>query len=169
MRPLLRFVVTAIAAASVASIPTGAQVRYIDGLWLRTAEGVRELIVYAEIRSGGRLRMAQGDLEDAPTVHEVQGILASQPNWKPAAVIVTTTSLFTDESAERRNLPVATRMRNVYAAEVRVRDLERRDRIDALLRSVRASYDAPGYAFLVMYTDGAGLRYYPFRLTPAER
>jgi hypothetical protein len=58
---------------------------------------------------------------------------------------------------------------NVYALGLRVADLERREKIDSLLKAVRASYDNPGYAFIGMESDGINARFYPMRLTPLEK
>jgi hypothetical protein len=138
------------------------------GLFINSAAGATELLVYAEATHGGRLRMARGELEQAPVVHEVLGILSSLPNWRPIAVIVATTELFRHETAERRQLPIAIRMRNVFAAEVRAVDLEKREQIISLLRAIKASPDTPGYAFVVLDLNGVR-RYYPIRLTPRER
>ncbi len=57
---------------------------------------------------------------------------------------------------------------NVYALGLRIADLESRDRIEDILEAVRATYDNPGYAFIVMSNDGY-IRYYPMRLTPLEQ
>lgn len=50
---------------------------------------------------------------------------------------------------------------------MRIADLEKRERIENILKAVRASYDKPGYAFIVMSSDGY-IRYYPMRLSPLE-
>lgn len=170
MRSLLTCAIAAWLTASAAA--AGQNTRFIDGLFVHTAESVGsapvELIAYAELTGSGMLRMIQGDLEDAPLVSEVRGILCSIPYWRPVFAMVTTTALFRDERSEWRQLSIATAPRNIYAMEVRVADLESRARIDALLRSVRASAETPGYAFLVL--DNAGYRrYYPIRLSPIER
>ena len=161
----------AIVAVSVlpAIVSANAQVRYVNGLFVGSAAGVSELIAYAEPRSNGSLRMVSGDLDDVPVIHEISRILSSQPLWAPIGVIVATSEVFRDERAERRQIRIALRQLNVYTYEVRTSDLERREKIDALLKAVRASYDAPGYAFVILAMDGLGPRYYPIRLTPAER
>jgi hypothetical protein len=112
--------------------------------------------------------MQHGTLEDAPLVHEIVSVLASMPNWRPQSVTVSTAEVFRDERAERRGLVFAVNKLNVYALGLRIADLEQRKRIDSLLKSVRASYDNPGYAFIGMESDGY-VRYYPMRLTPMER
>jgi hypothetical protein len=144
-----------------------AQTRYVDGVFVRTAEGVTELIAYAE-PTHGRLRMAHGDLEQAPVVFELQGILSSLPHWRPIGVFVGTSALFEDERAERRQLPIAVRMMNVYAVEVRAATLERREELIPWLAAVRASADSPGYAFVVLRMESL-TRYYPIRLTPLDQ
>lgn len=144
-------------------------VRYIDGIFVAPRGGAPiELIAYAEQTSTGRLSMANGSLEDAPLVHELVSVLASLPHWKPIGIMVTSTELFADDRAERRTLSFSVAKLNVYALGLRIVDLERREKIEDLLRAVRASYDKPGFAFVVMSSDGY-IRYYPMRLTPMEQ
>jgi hypothetical protein len=144
-------------------------VRYIDGVFVAPRGGAPiELIAYAEARSTGMLNMQRGTLEDAPLVHELVSVLTSIPNWRPQSVTVSTEEIFRDERAERRALVFAVNKLNVYALGLRISDLERREKIESLLKSVRASYDNPGYAFIGMQSDGY-VRYYPIRLTPMER
>ena len=52
---------------------------------------------------------------------------------------------------------------------LRASDLERRDTVERILKSVKASVDSPAYAFVVLSMDGVAARYYPIRLTPGER
>jgi hypothetical protein len=158
------------ALLSAASIAVEAQtIRYIDGVFIAPRGGAPiELIAYAEALSTGVLRMQHGTLEDAPLVHEIVSVLASLPNWRPKSVTVSTAEVFRDERAERRGLVFAVSKLNVYALGLRVADLEQREKINSLLKSVRASYDNPGYAFIGMESDGY-VRYYPMRLTPMER
>jgi hypothetical protein len=149
----------------------GAQsVQYLDGVWVAPKEATApvELIAYAEALSTGMLRMQHGALEDAPLVHEISGAFVSLPNWEPVGAFVATEELFRDERAERRRLAFATQRRNVYAMAVRIVDLERRDKIDSLLKAVKASYETPGYAFIVISSAGH-TKYFPIRLTPMER
>lgn len=155
---------------ALAGFATQAQVvRYIDGIFVAPRTGAPvELIAYAEQTSVGRLRMAEGTLDDAPLIHEAVSVLASLPHWKPIAAFITTTHLFKDERAERRNMSFAVSKLNVYALGLRIADLEKRERIEHILKAVRASYDNPGYAFIVMSSDGY-IRYYPMRLTPLEQ
>ena len=144
-------------------------VRYIDGVFIAPRGGAPiELIAYAEALSTGVLRMQQGTLEDAPLVHELVSVLASLPSWKPKSVTISTAQVFRDERAERRGLVFSINKLNVYALGLRIADLERREKIDSLLKAVRASYDNPGYAFIGMEADGY-VRYYPMRLTPMEQ
>ena len=144
-------------------------IRYIDGVFIAPRGGSPiELIAYAEALSTGVLRMQHGTLEDAPLVHEIVSVLASLPNWRPKSVTVSTAEAFRDERAERRGLVFAVSKLNVYALGLRIVDLEQRKKVDSLLKSVRASYDNPGYAFIGMESDGY-VRYYPMRLTPMER
>jgi hypothetical protein len=144
-------------------------VRYIDGVFVAPRGGSPiELIAYAEARSTGVLRMQRGSLEDAPFIHELVSVLASMPNWRPQSVTVSTEEVFRDERAERRRLVFAVNKLNVYAFGMRIVDLERRDEINSLLKSVRASAVNPGYAFIGMEADGY-IRYYAMRLSPLER
>jgi hypothetical protein len=144
-------------------------VRYIDGLFVAPRGGSPiELIAYAETLSTGILRMQHGTLEDAPLIHEVVSVLASLPNWRPQSVTITTEEAFRDDRAERRSLVFAVNKLNVYALGLRISDLERRDKIDALLKSVRASAVNPGYAFIGMAADGY-VRFYPMRLSSLEK
>ncbi len=161
--------IVAVVVAFVGFAPEAQVVRYIDGIFVAPRSGAPiELIAYAEQTSGGRLRMAEGTLDDAPLIHEAVSVLASLPHWKPIGAFVTTTELFKDERAERRNMSFAVSKLNVYALGLRVADLESRDRIEDILKAVRASYDTPGYAFIVLSNDGY-IRYYPMRLTPLEQ
>ena len=144
-------------------------VRYIDGLFVAPRDGSPiELIAYAEAMSTGILRMQRGSLEDAPLVHELVSVLASLPSWRPHSVTLATEQIFRDERAERRNLAFAVSQLNVYALGLRISDLERRDKIESLLKAIRASATNPGYAFIGLQADGY-VRYYPMRLSPLER
>jgi hypothetical protein len=167
MRVLL--LTASLVAVGVAAIPAQT-VRYVDGLFIHTGPdgGPIELIAWAEATSRGQLRMSRGTLEDAPAVDTIARIMCSIPLWRPVGAFVTTTGLFVEERTERRNLAFAVRKLNIYALEVRIADLEDRAKIDALLRAVRASQDTPGYAFIVL-SGGDYQRFYPVRLTPAER
>jgi hypothetical protein len=165
-----RVVGLATACFVLGGLATEAQVvRYIDGVFVAPRGGQPiELIAYAEALSTGILRMQRGTLDDAPLIHEVVSVLASLPNWRPQSVTVSTTEIFRDERAERRGLVFAVAKLNVYALGLRISDLESRDKIESLLKSVRASYDNPGYAFIGMQADGY-TRFYPMRLTPMEK
>jgi hypothetical protein len=149
----------------------GAQVvRYLDGVFVapQGAAAPIELIAYAEAYSSGVLRMQHGTLEDAPLIHEVDRVMVSVPNWRPAAAFVASDAIFRDERAERREVKFAVRRLNVYAVELRIVDLERRAKIDSLLKSVRASYDTPGYAFIAIGSE-THVKYFPIRLTPLDK
>jgi hypothetical protein len=167
MRILL---LSAAVAAALAVAPLAQVVRYVDGLFIHPGDGgaAIELIAWAEATSRGSLRMTRGSLDDAPAVRVVARVLSSIPLWRPVGAFIATTDVFRDERAERRLLPFATRKLNIYAIEVRISDLERREKIDQLLRDVRASADMPGYAFVVL-SGGDYERYYPVRLSPADR
>jgi hypothetical protein len=160
---------TALLALLISAGANAQTVRYIDGVFVAAKEASApiELIAYAESLSTGILRMQHGTLDDAPLVREISGVMVSVPNWKPAGAFVGTTELFRDERAERRRLSIAAQQRNVYAVALRIADLERRDRIESLLKAVRASYDTPGYAFITI-VSGDHVKYFPIRLTPDE-
>jgi hypothetical protein len=145
-------------------------VRYIDGVFVAPRGGGSpiELIAYAEMLSTGILRMQQGTLDDAPFINELVSVLASMPTWRPHSVTISSEQLFRDERAERRSLAISGGRLNVYAIGLRVADLERREKIESLLKSVKASATNPGYAFVSMQSDGY-IRYYPIRLTPLEK
>jgi hypothetical protein len=161
--------VTAALIALCGALGEAQTIRYIDGVFVAPrGESPIELIAYAEARSTGILRMQHGTLEDAPLIHEVVSVLASMPNWRPQSVTLSTGEIFRDERAERRGLVFAVSKLNVYALGLRISDLERRDKIESLLKSVNASAVNPGYAFIGMQSDGY-VRYYPMRLTPHER
>jgi len=155
----------------IVTAPVRAQtVRYIDGVFVAPRGGSPiELIAYAEANSRGMLQMQHGTLDDAPLVHEIVSVLVSVPHWQPVNPIVTTAEAFREEQAERRTLRIAVNKLNVYALGVRIADLEQRAKIESLLISVRASYDNPGYAFVVIETEGSYQRFFPMRLTPLEK
>ena len=168
-----RLSVLAAVLSLLATVSLPAQtIRYIDGLFIHTdtsaASAPIELIAWAEATSRGQLRMSRGTLEDAPTVNEVKRILCSIPMWRPVGAFVTTTALFSEERSERRNMSIAANKLNVYALDVRIADLEKREKIESLLKAVRASPDVPGYAFIVL-SGGDYQRFYPIRLTPLDR
>lgn len=139
--------------------------RYINGLFVSAGAQPIELIAFAEAAPGRRLKMVQGTLEDVPTVgpHQMLRVLCSLPLWKPAGVMITSAAIFSEDDAETRRLPFATRMLNIYALELRLSDLERTDVVARLLRSVNASDDNPGYVFIILHSDGL-TRFFPFRL-----
>jgi len=150
----------------------GQTIQYIDGVFVAPRGGAPiELIAYAEANSRGIFKMQHGSLEDAPLVHELVSVLVSVPHWQPRNPVVTTNEAFREEQAERRELRIAVNKLNVYAIGVRIADLESRDKINSLLKSVRASYDNPGYAFIVIEAEGGGgnQKLFPIRLTPHEK
>jgi hypothetical protein len=162
-------VVFGLLLAATASVSTQT-IKYIDGVFVAPRGGAPiELIAYAEANSRGMLKMQHGTLDDAPLVHELVSVLVSVPHWQPRDALVTTTHAFSEEQAERRTLRIAINKLNVYALGVRIADLERRDKIASLLNSVRASYDNPGYAFIVIESEGGYQRFFPIRLTPLEK
>ena len=89
-------------------------------MFVGTGHGPVELTAYSEPATNGQLRMAKG-------------------GFAPSAIFVATQEIFKDERAERRDVRFALRRLNISALELRVDDLERRDRLAALIQSVGAS------------------------------
>ena len=77
--------------------------------------------------------------------------------------MIASEAIFRDERAERRQVAYALRLKNITAFEVRVEDVERKDRLARLIRDVRASAEDPAYVFIVMAANGLN-RLYPFRV-----
>ena len=140
-----------------------AQGGYVHGVFVGSPHGPIELTAYAEVATNGQLRMAKGSFENVPTLVDAQRILCNLPNWQPGGIFVATQEIFRDERAERRELAFAVRRLNVSALEVRVEDIEQKDRLAELIRSVGASEKSPAYVFVVMATNGLS-RLYPFRV-----
>jgi hypothetical protein len=132
-------------------------------VFVGTSHGPIELTAYAEVATNGQLRMAKGSLGNIPALSDVQLILCNMPNWQPGAIFVSTQEIFRDERAERREVRFALRRLNISALELRVEDIERKDRLAELVRSVGASEESPAYVFVVMTTSGLN-RLYPFRV-----
>jgi len=143
--------------------PAAGQGGYLHGVFVGTPDGPIELTAYAEAAATGQLRMAKGSIGNVPTLSDAQRILCNLPNWHPGGIVIATQEIFSDERAERREVPFATRRLNVSALEVRVEDIERKDRLTDLVRSVGASDTSPAYVFIVMATNGLS-RFYPFRV-----
>jgi hypothetical protein len=136
---------------------------YVHGVFVGTPAGPIELTAYAEATTTGQLRMAKGDIGNVPTLPDPQRILCNLPNWQPGGIVIASHEIFNDERAERREVPFATRRLNMSALEVRVEDIERKDRLAELVRSVKGSKTSPVYVFVIMATNGLS-RFYPFRV-----
>jgi hypothetical protein len=162
MRSVRALVVAGVALIGVASSD---RQRYVDGIFVGTRDGPVELLTWAEQVGSGVLRLGAGTFEDIPVVPHVLRVLCSLPTWKATGVMVASHEVFRRERAERRVLPFATRPLNVYAVEMRIADLERAGAVARLFRSVRASDENPGYAFVIVHSAGM-TRYYPFRIQP---
>jgi hypothetical protein len=161
---MIRVVATAVAlACALAQSVAAAAQSYQPGVFVATPHGPIELTAFAEVMRSGQLQMAKGSLENVPTVTEFLGILCNVPNWRPGGVMIANKAIFRDERAERREVPYALRMKNISAFEVRVENVERRDRLAQLIRDVRASDEDPAYVFIVMASNGLN-RLYPFRV-----
>src|SRR4030095_15339804 len=122
---------------------------YSHGVFIGTPHGPIELTAYAEVASNGRLRMAKGSRENIPTLSEIQRVLCNLPNFEPGAIMISSQDIFIDEKAERREIRFAVRRLNITALELRVEDLERKDRLAQLVQGVGASETSPAYAFVV--------------------
>lgn len=169
-----RLAAAVVVAWMASSADAAAQFVHAQGLFMQERDAAeRELLAYAEIGGAEELRMQRGTIEEIPGLHELVGILCNIPSWRPTGVIVTTLEAFHParaDRAERRPLTIAQNQINAFARLVRISDLERRDTIDRLLRSIRASADNPAFALIVLRQVGSDYdRYYPIRLTPLER
>jgi hypothetical protein len=136
---------------------------YVQGIFVGSSNGPIELTAYAELANNGQLRMAKGDIANVPILRDVQRVLVNLPHWDPGAIFVATQEIFRNERAERRDVRFALRRLNITAHELRVEDLERRDRLADLVRSVGGSEKTPAYVFVLMATNGLS-RFYPFRV-----
>jgi len=136
---------------------------YSHGVFVGTQHGPIELTAYAEVVTNGQLRMAKGSRENIPTLSDIQRVLCNLPNWEPGAIMIANQAIFLDEKAERRDLRFAVRRLNISALELRVEDLERKDRLAQLLQGVAASEQSPAFVFVVMVGNGMS-RFYPFRV-----
>jgi hypothetical protein len=136
---------------------------YTTGMFIATVNGHVELTAYAEVARNGQLRMAKGSLENVPTINDVRGILCNLPSWRPGAVLIASDLIFRDERAERREIKFAVRLLNISALEMRVEDVERKERLASLIRAVGGSEEVATYVFVVMVTNGLE-RLYPFRV-----
>jgi hypothetical protein len=162
---MLRTLAISVAAVCVlaSQAAVAGQGSYSHGVFVGTSDGPIELTAYAEVATNGRLRMAKGSRENIPTLSEVLRVLCNVPNWQPGAIMIASQDIFVDEKAERRELRFAVRRLNISALELKVEDLERRDRLAQLLEGVGASETSPAFAFVVMVGNGMS-RFYPFKV-----
>ena len=151
------------AEAGLDPAPAKAAQGYINGVFVSSPTGPIELTAYAEVARNGQLRMAKGSLENVPTFTEVRGILCNLPTWRPGSVLIANEAIFRDERSERRELRFAVRLRSISAFDVRVEDVERKERLADLIRAVGGNSEMPAYVFIVMVTNGLE-RLYPFRV-----
>ena len=142
------------ALLAVWTVPSAAQSRYIDGVFIHAGGEPIELLTFADRTSSGQLRLSSGSWEDVPIVESVRRVLCSLPNWKPSAVWLSTKRIFRDEYAERRVLPFAIRQLNIYAIELRVADMETSQSASRLVRSVGATDEDPAFLFVTMSSSG---------------
>ena len=162
---MLRTIATSVAVICVlaAGALVAGQGGYSHGVFVGTPHGPIELTAYAEVVTNGRLRMAKGSRENIPTLADIQRVLCNLPNWQPGAIMIANQAIFLDDKAERRELRFAVRRLNISALELKVEDLERKDRLSQLMQGVGASESSPAYAFVVMVGNGMS-RFYPFRV-----
>jgi hypothetical protein len=151
------------ATASAERVTVAGQGSYSHGVFVGTPHGPIELSAYAEVATNGQLRMAKGSRENIPTLSDIQRVLCNLPNWQPGAIMIASQDIFIDEKAERRELRFAVRRLNISALELKVEDLERKERLAQLLEGVGASEKSPAFAFVVMVGNGMS-RFYPFRV-----
>ncbi len=137
---------------------------YSHGVFVGTQHGPIELTAYAEVVTNGQLRMAKGSRENIPTLSDIQRVLCNLPNFEPGAIMIANQDIFIDEKAERREIRFAVRRLNISALELKVEDLERKDRLAQLIQGVGASEESPAFAFVVMVGNGMSRRFYPFRV-----
>jgi hypothetical protein len=127
------------------------------------------LKTYAELMRTGVLRMSFGSMKDIPVIEDFQMIRCALTGWVPGRAVVASEELFSNERAERRLLPIATRRVGVSALTVRIADLESPQKIDELLTSVGVREGTgTGYFFFTLAGDGI-VRYYPFQFKTRGR
>src|SRR4029453_15205827 len=120
---------------------------YVNGVFVSSPTGPIELTAYAEVARNGQLRMAKGGLENGPTVNDVRGVLCNLPSWRPGSVLIANEAIFRDERAERREIKFAVRPRSISAIDVRIEDVERKERLADLIRAVGGTEEMPAYVF----------------------
>ncbi len=160
-RTCARTLVMAIAVAHLEAVISGQG--YQHGVFVATEHGPIELSAWAEVARNGQLRMAKGSFENVPTITGVKGVLCNLPSWRPGSVFIASELIFRDERAERREIKFAMRLLNISALEMRVEDVEQKNRLNDLIRAVGGTQDVKTYVFIVMTTNGLE-RLYPFRV-----
>lgn len=156
---------TSVACGVATLARPAAQPRYIDGVFVHGGKEPIELLAFAERSSTGQLRLAAATFEDVPAVTHVYRVLCSLPNWKPVMVWVSSRAIFRNEYAERRQLRFGGRQLNVYAAELRIAEVEQPERAARLVRSVGGTKDNPAYLFVTL-DNGSVSREYMVELAP---
>jgi hypothetical protein len=163
IRVLALVVLLAPSAASV-----HAQTRYVDGVFVHAGTEPIALMVFADRIRNGQMRFSNGSLEDVPIVERVVRVLCSLPNWRPTTVWLSTTRVFRDEFAERRQLTFAVRPLNIYALEMRVNGVEKPEDVQRLLKAVGATADDPAILFITLDSNGV-TRDYLVQIGSTER
>jgi hypothetical protein len=158
------FVVVAIVLAAV--LPARAQ---DSGIILVTETGQIPLKTYAEFMGSGILRFTHGHIKDIPTVDSIRFIRCARTGWQPAGVMAASEELFSNEHAERRLLPIATRRVGVTAVAARVADLEDPARVAELHRAIDQPEGGDKAYFFLILTSGQVTQYYPFRMRQAPQ
>lgn len=121
------------------------------------------LKAYAELHRSGVMQLTSGSAKDIPVIQDLRFIRCALTGWFPGRALVASEELFRSERAERRILPIATRMVGVTAVEVRIADLESPKKIGELLSAVGVPEGGDtGYFFFTLTADGM-TRYYPFK------
>lgn len=158
--------IAAAAGVVVGASRTAAQ-SDLFGVFVQATGGSVELVAFADRTRYGQMRMASGTLEDVPALSSPARFLANVPTWKHVSVWLSTRAIFTDDFAERRVVPFASRLVNVAATEIRVADFEDPARAAQLLKAVRASRENPAYLFISL-DNGSVTRDYMIEVRPED-
>jgi hypothetical protein len=130
---------------------------------LHTSTEQIPLKAYAELHRSGVMQLTSGSLKDIPVIQDFRFVRSALTGWFPGRALVASEELFKSERAERRILPIATRMVGVTAVQVRIADLESPQKINELLTAVGVPEGGDtGFFFFTLTADGM-TRYYPFK------
>lgn len=130
---------------------------------LHTSTEQIPLKAYAELHRSGVMQLTSGSVKDIPIIQDFRFVRSALTGWFPGRALVASEELFKSERAERRILPIATRMVGVTAVQVRIADLESPQKINELLAAVGVPEGGDtGFFFFTLTGDGM-TRYYPFK------